>query len=167
MTANQEGTVLSRRRLCGLALPGLAFGLRPDRLSALTQSQSPKRTKVFIWKHGGSKGCCGPWAAELVDAGFNVEVEQVIHSNKLRQEFQIPRDLWSCHTAVIEAYIMEGHVPIADIQRLLDERPYLNGLCAPDYLDEEGYLRTEGTYDVIAFRGDGSREVFSTNEIET
>ena len=158
--------MLSRRRLLGVALPGLALGLRPNTLSALTQSQSAEGTKIFIWEHSGTKGCCGPWAAELVSAGFKVEMEQVIHLSKLHEDLKVPEDLWSCHTAVIEAYVIEGHVPMADIKRLLDERPYLNGLCAPDYLDDDGYVRTEGTFDVVAFRGDGSRFVFSTNKIE-
>ena len=158
--------MLSRRRLVGLSLPGLAFGLRPGTLSALPRTQSAGGTKIYIWEHLGTKGCCGGWAAKLVDAGFKVEMEKVIHGTRLREDLKIPEDLWSCHTAVVEAYIIEGHVPMADIQRLLDDRPYLNGLAAPDYLDDQGYIRTEGTFDVIAFRGDSSREVFSTNKIE-
>lgn len=158
--------MLSRRRLFGLALPGLALGLRPGALSALARTQSQEGTQIYIWEHSGSKGCCGPWAAELVSAGFKVEMEQVIHANKLRTDFDLPEDLWSCHTAVIEAYLIEGHVPVADIQRLLRDRPVIRGLCAPDFLDEKGFVRTEGTFDVIAFKGDGSRDVYSTNTIE-
>lgn len=157
--------MISRRRLLGLTLPGLALGLGPRRLAAMARQQSQEGTRIFIWEHSGSRGCCGPWAAELAEAGFKVEMERVIQANKLRSEFNIPRDLWSCHTAVIEAYIIEGHVPVSDIQRLLGQRPFINGLSAPDFLDEDGYVRTEGTYDVIAFRGDGSREVFATHSL--
>lgn len=159
--------MLSRRRLIGFTLPGLALGLQAKSLKAMTQAtQSKEGPQIFIWQHRGTKGCCGPWAVELTQAGFKVELDQVIHGEQLREEFDIPRDLWSCHTAVIEAYLIEGHVPIADIQRLLDERPTIAGLCAPDYLDEEGYVRHGETYDVIAFSRDGSRKVYSTNRIE-
>lgn len=157
--------MLTRRKLLQLAVPGLAVGLRPSTLSALNRQQSQENTSIYIWEHSGSKGCCGPWAQDLASAGFKVQMETVIHANKLRADFNIPEDLWSCHTAVIEAYIVEGHVPVTDIQRLLDQRPFLNGLAAPDFLDENGNVRTEGTFDVIAFRGDGSREVFATHTI--
>jgi hypothetical protein len=157
--------MLSRRRLLGLALPGLALGLRADPLKALFQSQ--EGNKIFIWEHLGTKGGCGPWAFQMLEAGFTVTTEQVIHGTKLREEFDIPEDLWSCHTAVIEAYIIEGHVPPADIQRMLRDRPVIAGLCAPDFLDEDGYVREVGTaYDVIAFGRDGSRKVYATHRIE-
>ena len=159
--------MLSRRRLLGTALPALALGLRANPLEALAQvPQTPEGTKIFIWQHTGTKGCCGPWAAKMIQAGFDVETDQVIHGSKLREEFDIPVDLWSCHTAVIEAYLIEGHVPVADIERLLEQRPVIAGLCAPDYLDADGYIRHGETYDVIAFRRDGSREVWSTHRIE-
>jgi hypothetical protein len=91
-------------------------------------------------------------------------MEQTFNPANLRKELNIPEELWSCHTAVMEGYIIEGHVPPEDIQRLLDERPFLNGLAAPGYLDDNFMVKTGGTYDVLAFRAD-ELKVFATHDL--
>ena len=96
--------------------------------------------------------------------GLRVEMEQTRSPTALRMDFNIPTDLWGCHTAVMEGYVIEGHVPAVDLQRLLDDRPLIRGLAATGFLDESGRIKTEGTYDVFAFARGGIRSLYATHE---
>lgn len=76
-------------------------------------------------------GCCDDWIDHVRDAGIQVEAVDLIHLNSKKQELGMPPQLASCHTAVIDGYLIEGHVPAADIKRLLGERPKITGLAVP------------------------------------
>lgn len=157
--------MITRRRLLEIALPAVALGAHPAAIRALSEKQSQEVTRINVWQHPGTQGCCSPWVAEMVEAGYKVQMEQAGDPSKLREDLGVPVELWCCHTAVMEGYIIEGHVTPEDIRRLLEERPILSGLAAPDYMDERGRVRTEGTYDVIAFHRSGMRSVFATHEL--
>lgn len=157
--------MITRRKLVELALPGLALAARPDVVAGLLGPQSQEAFRINIWEHSGGQGCCAPWVAAMTAAGFPVTFEHTPNPNRLRRELGIPEDLWSCHTALIEGYIVEGHATVADVERLLDERPFVLGLAAPSFFDENGNVRTEGTYDVIAFGRNDVRSIFSTNPL--
>lgn len=75
--------------------------------------------------------CCSKWAAHLRDAGFTVETRNEAAMNPLKSRLGVSQPLWSCHTAVAGDYIIEGHVPAADIRRLLAEKPKARGLAVP------------------------------------
>jgi len=156
--------MITRRRLLELAVPGLALGVSPRVLKGALDPQEGA-FRVKIWEHGSGKQCCAPWVAKLMEAGFNVEFEQVLNPDKWRRELGIPQDLWCCHTALIEAYVIEGHVPVEDIRRLMKDRPYVLGLAAPSFFDENGEVRTEGTYDVVSYARPNVRKVYSTNPL--
>lgn len=70
-----------------------------------------------------SCGCCEKWAAIMEDKGYSVNVHHQNDWSEIKTAFAIPPQLQSCHSAVIEGYLIEGHVPEADIARLLKERP--------------------------------------------
>ena len=78
-------------------------------------------------------GCCGAWVEHLNEAGFRVVAENVSQDAlwKLKTKAGITDDLSSCHTAFVEGYVIEGHVPAEDIRRLLDEKPEGLGLSVP------------------------------------
>lgn len=76
-------------------------------------------------------GCCDDWIDHVREAGIQVEAVDLIHLNRKKQELGMPPQLASCHTAVIDGYLIEGHVPAADIKRLLSERPRITGLAVP------------------------------------
>ena len=87
--------------------------------------------KVVVWK-SPTCGCCEAWVTYLEDEGFNVvshNIENVVPI-KNRLGLKDPA-LYSCHTAVVSGYVIEGHVPAMDIRRLLNERPDILGLTAP------------------------------------
>jgi hypothetical protein len=84
----------------------------------------------------------------------------------IKQQHQVPGELQSCHTAIVDGYIIEGHVPAADIRRLLAERPAVTGLAVPDMPIGSPGMEIEGMaaepYDVIAFTADGAGAVYAS-----
>jgi hypothetical protein len=85
---------------------------------------------VVVWKDPGC-GCCEAWVTHLRYAGFTVIARDTSAMTGIKQARGVPEALWSCHTAVIDGYVIEGHVPAADISRLLTERPQARGLAVP------------------------------------
>ena len=78
-----------------------------------------------------SCGCCGSWVEHLQKAGYKVQVNNTDDLNPIKERLGVPYGMGSCHTAEIDGYVVEGHVPVGDIQRLLTERPQARGLVLP------------------------------------
>jgi len=76
-------------------------------------------------------GCCSKWAKHLEDHGFSVADHVVRDLSAMKTKNGITPALASCHTAFVGGYVIEGHVPAADIARLLEERPAISGLAVP------------------------------------
>lgn len=85
---------------------------------------------VHVFKNP-SCGCCGAWVDHLKAAGFRVDVTEVADTAPVRQRHGIPEALGSCHTGVVAGYALEGHVPAADVKRLLAQKPAAAGLAVP------------------------------------
>lgn len=112
-------------------------------------------------------GCCGLWA-DHVRAENEVPVEVTVTQDmtSVKQQHSVPQDLWSCHTMIVDGYVIEGHVPAEQIERLLKERPVgVRGLAVPGMpIGSPGMEmgNRKQPYQVIAFREDGSRFVFAS-----
>lgn len=76
-------------------------------------------------------GCCQQWMKHLQKAGFQVQDNIIKDLTPVKQQYGIPEELAACHTATVAGYVIEGHVPAEDIQRLLAENPDLAGLAVP------------------------------------
>lgn len=76
-------------------------------------------------------GCCNKWVEHLRRSGFQVTAVDVTDLGAVKARFGVPAQAGSCHTAVVGGYVVEGHVPAADVQRLLREKPALAGIAAP------------------------------------
>ncbi len=76
-------------------------------------------------------GCCDDWVEHLRDDGFTVRVHERGDLDPVKRDHGVPADLASCHTAVVDGYVVEGHVPAADIRRLLADRPAATGIAVP------------------------------------
>lgn len=100
----------------------------------------------------------------LLENGFAVNTEDVQDMTPVRARFGVRTELQGCHTAVVDGYVIEGHVPASDIARLLEERPDVEGLTVPGM--PRGSPGMEGPvsdpYDVLAFDQAGRTEVFSS-----
>ena len=109
-------------------------------------------------------GCCTLWVDHLRAAGFEVRVTEAEDLTPAARRLGVPDALRSCHTATIEGYAIEGHVPAADIRRLLAERPAAAGLAVPGMpagspgMDQGGRRQP---YATILFTRDGRRIIFA------
>jgi hypothetical protein len=98
--------------------------------------------------------------------GHTAKVENVQNLAAVKDRYQVPIELQSCHTAIVDGYIIEGHVPLAEIERLVVERPDIAGLAVPGMPVGSPGMEVEGVaphpYDVIAFDKSGRTEVFAS-----
>jgi hypothetical protein len=76
-------------------------------------------------------GCCTGWVRHLEDAGFAVTVAEATDLQSIKKRLGVPADLVACHTAEVDGYVVEGHVPAAAVRRLLENRPTAIGLAVP------------------------------------
>ena len=92
-------------------------------------NSSGEGVKVTLYK-STTCGCCEGYAAEMKSRGFNVETISVDMSS-IKQQYNIPGNMQSCHTAIIGNYFVEGHVPFEAVNKLLDEKPDIDGIALP------------------------------------
>ena len=142
---------MKRRAFLGVVIAGtfIATG---------TRASSPA---IDVYKEA-SCGCCGKWANHLRASGFTVRVTEVRSVDAFRVQAGVPETLASCHTAFVEGYVIEGHVPAADIQKLLAERPKAKGLAVPGMPQTApGMDAPHGDgYQVVLFQPDGATRVY-------
>lgn len=112
---------LSRRGFLGVSAAALV---------ACTAA-TPPPAKVMLVYRSPSCGCCGGWVDHLRAAGFTVTVEMMEDLTPIAARHGIPDQLRSCHTGETNGYFVEGHVPAADVERLLAERPDARGIAVP------------------------------------
>lgn len=91
-------------------------------------AQSEKQAVVF---KQANCGCCNGYIAELKRQGFSVEVKPEKDMAPIKEKYGIPQDRQSCHTTVIGNYFIEGHVPIAAVEKLLSDKPAVDGIGLP------------------------------------
>ncbi len=82
-----------------------------------------------------SCGCCGGYVEHLRASGFSVNVKSMDDVMPIRERLGVPDDLWSCHTAMVGGYVVEGHVPLVAVRRLLAEKPAVTGIALPGMLE--------------------------------
>ncbi|GAB4159747.1 MAG: hypothetical protein Fur0021_30950 [Candidatus Promineifilaceae bacterium] len=97
---------------------------------------------------------------------YMVQVEESTNLTAIKDQYQIPAALQSCHTAIVDGYVIEGHVPAAEVERLLTERPNIAGLAVPGMPIGSPGMEVEGAaaqpYDVLAFDKSGNVEIFAS-----
>jgi hypothetical protein len=141
----------------GALVAVLASGVaaaRPER------SAPPRRITVY---KSPSCGCCKKWIDHLEAQGFAVTAVDTADMQSVKRTLGVPSALGSCHTAVVEGYLVEGHVPADLIQRLVTERPTTRGIAVPGMPigspGMEGPYREH--YDVVAFDKQGKTSVYA------
>src|SRR5215208_431855 len=150
------GGTMSRLILITLALASFAL------VAATAAQQIPERPLMEVFK-SPTCGCCANWVKHMQANGFNTtEVNDLTQIKKSRG---VPADAQSCHTAVVNGYVVEGHVPAADVRRLLKEKPAVAGIAvggmpvgSPGM--ETPYVKAE-PYTVLSFDKNGAARVFA------
>ncbi len=93
-----------------------------------TISEAPANELLATIYKSPSCGCCGQYAAYLEKKGYGVDIEGVADMQSIKEQFDVPYELESCHTMEIDGYVVEGHVPEEAVQKLLAERPDIKGI---------------------------------------
>ena len=137
---------------------------------ALTTGAAPasidaaaKRPAITVYKDPGC-GCCKSWIQHLIKHGYQVDAKDTPQMTEIKRSLGVPDGLSACHTAIVNGYLIEGHVPAADIARLLKEKPKVAGLAVPGM--PMGSPGMEGPraqhYQVLSFDKTGKTKVFAS-----
>jgi hypothetical protein len=135
-----------------------------DETSLAQPASAPAEAPVVTVYKSPTCGCCVLWADHMEAEGFRVESRDVNNLAAVRDSLGVPSDLAACHTAVVDGYVVEGHVPAEHVRRLLDERPEAVGLSVPGMPlgspgMEQGDLRQP--YNVLLVGAAGEATVFA------
>ena len=140
-------TTISRRHTLQLLAAAAGLAALPVLASA------PAKIAMEVWKDPNC-GCCKDWVVRMEKAGFDVKVHETGNS-AVRAKLGLPQRLGSCHTALVGGYLVEGHVPAADVQKLLAQKPKALGITVPGMpvgspgMDGPEYGGQKDPYDVL------------------
>ena len=144
------------RWVAGIAVAAtllMFFAVRPSAGAEVTVYKSP------------TCGCCEGWVAYMKRSGFTVKAHDVDNVTRIKTRNGVPSRLWSCHTSLLGGYVIEGHVPAPDLQRLLRERPEITGLAVPGMV--VGSPGMDGPrkdrYHVLSFDKNGNTAVYASH----
>lgn len=127
--------------------------------------KAQNKTLIEVWK-SPTCGCCKDWITHLEDNGFEV-THYDTGNNRVRAHVGMSQKYGSCHTAIIDGYVIEGHVPAKDIRKLLKLKPTAVGLSVPGMpvgtpgMDGPQYQGRQDPYDVLLILGD-NHEIFTS-----
>ena len=127
-----------------------------------TSAQRPVTVEVFKTP---TCGCCALWVKHLEENGFQTKVTDMDDLSAVKKKQGVPSKATSCHTAVVDGYALEGHVPASEVRRLLKERPAVAGLAVPGMpLGSPGmdFGSTKQPYDVLSFDKAGGLKVYAS-----
>lgn len=119
---------------------------------------------AMVVYHDPNCGCCGKWIEHMEQHGFTIEAVQETNMSAIKRELGVPENLPSCHTATVGGYVVEGHVPAGDVQKLLAEKPDVAGIAVPGMpLGSPGmeYGDKRQAFDVVSFDEAGGTTVFN------
>lgn len=133
-------------------------------LLTITSAEAASDLRKIIVYRDPSCSCCEGWMEHLEAQGIQTNSVPTPDLDSLKQQYGVPDDLTSCHTAIIDGYVIEGHVPVEEIRRLLAERPNITGITVPGMPVgtpgmESGNERESFT--VFSFDEQGNTEVFN------
>ena len=149
---------MSRSTVIALTVATLAL------FGAVAAQQKPAGPLVEVFKTP-TCGCCSQWVEHMRKNGFTVRTTDLNDLSEIKKSRGVPADVQSCHTAVVNGYVVEGHVPPADVHRMLKEKPAIAGIAvggmpigSPGM--ESPYVKAE-PFNVIAFTKSGVTRVFA------
>ncbi len=145
-------------------LIGIVFSIAISAFGGFILMQSVSAEPEMTVYKSATCGCCTKWINHMEENGFKINAVDVLEMNIVKEKYGINRELASCHTAVIDGYVVEGHVPAVDVKRLLSEKPDVLGLSVPGMpVGSPGMEMGDRVdrYSVIAIGKGGDVEVFN------
>ena len=146
----------NRRGVVALALAGAAVA----GLAIATPAPQPE---IVVYKPSAC-GCCKKWVEYLAAAGFRVTVHDTVDIAGVAAHYGVPRRLSTCHTALVQGYVVEGHVPVDVIERLLKEGPEIAGVAVPGMPPGSPGMESETPvhYQIVTFDKSGGTAVYGS-----
>lgn len=147
-------------RVAGVVAVGASGGLLWARLAPPGVDPTP----IIIYKSSTCE-CCAKWVEHVRASGFAPSIHDEQDLDAVKDRLGVPKAVRSCHTGQVEGYLIEGHVPAADIRRLLTERPKVAGLAVPGMPTRTPGMAEPGDkiegFEVVAFQSDGATKTFA------
>ncbi|MCJ7428795.1 MAG: DUF411 domain-containing protein [Candidatus Nanohaloarchaeota archaeon QJJ-5] len=159
-------TLSNRHVIGGALIIGLAlFAITGITTSGTTSTANSiiQNVDATVYKSPNC-GCCGAWAQYARSQGMNVEVKEVNNLDQIKDEHNVPEELSSCHTTVLDDYVVEGHVPVESIARLLENEPDVSGIGLPGMPQGSPGMPgpKQGDWQISSFTESGNIEAFMT-----
>lgn len=152
-----DGVTITRRQCLALLPLVAAVGVR-------TNAQTRRELLVF---KDATCGCCAVWVEHMRKSGFTAKVSDVADMQAIKTKYKVSEKVRSCHTAFVDGFVLEGHVPAADVERLLKQRPKVLGLGVPGMPIGSPGMEVAGVkphpYDVLSFDAQGRTSVFASH----
>jgi hypothetical protein len=147
-----------------LAVAFVALALTTAAARVSPPKPAAKKPIITVYKDPGC-GCCKSWIEHLIKHGYRVDAKDTPDMTEIKRTLGVPTGLAACHTAIVNGYLIEGHVPAADIDRLLAQKPKIAGLAVPGM--PAGSPGMEGTpaqrYQVLTFDKSSKTTVFASH----
>ena len=155
---------MDRRGFLAASLVGAATLVARRASAAMPLRTDVTRPPVTVYKDA-SCGCCKKWIEHMQASGFTVDAHDSADMDAVKDHYGVPSGVRSCHTALVGNYVVEGHVPAADVDRMLKEQPKAAGLSVPGMV--MGSPGMEGSmsrpYTVLAFQKTGATTTFASH----
>jgi hypothetical protein len=156
--------MMDRRGFLTATLAGAATLIARRASAAVPVRTAVARPPVTVYKDA-SCGCCKKWIEHMQASGFTVDAHDSADMDAVKDHYGVPSGVRSCHTALVGSYVVEGHVPASDIDRMLKEQPKAAGLAVPGMVT--GSPGMEGSvskpYAVLAFQKTGATTTFASH----
>lgn len=139
-------------------------GLLSLNVSAYAEAESPIEIEVY---RSPSCGCCSKWLTHLKENQFVIKDHVTEDVQQIKDKYGVPQNMSSCHTALVNGYVVEGHVPAADIKKLLKIKPAVIGISVPGMPMGTPGMEMGGRkdpYKVVSFDKDKKYQVFNSYE---
>ena len=151
-------------RTLAIVTAGLTLTLTTAAVRTPGVTSDAKKPTITVYKDP-SCGCCKNWIEHLIKHGYRVDAKDTPNMAEIKRTLGVPNAMTSCHTAMVNGYLIEGHVPAADIDQLLSKKPRVAGLAVPGM--PMGSPGMEGPrsqpYKVLAFDKSGKTTVFASH----
>jgi hypothetical protein len=135
--------------------------------TAVVRAESPGKPIDIVVHRSPTCMCCGKWLAHLKENNFNVQDIVTDDVQTIKDKHGVTQELASCHTAIVDGYVIEGHVPANDIKTLLETKPKVVGLAVPGMVNGSPGMEMgdrKDPYKVVSFDHQKQVKVFSSYE---
>jgi len=136
-------------------------------VNAGVSAKSPDKPIDIVVHRSPTCTCCGKWVKHLKDNNFNVEDIVTENVQAIKDKHGVPREMASCHTAIVDGYVVEGHVPANDIKTLLQTKPKVVGIAVPGMVNGSPGMEmgdAKDAYKVVSFDRENHTKVFNSYE---